>query len=364
MKRAMRIEAGLTALPGLAIVLVLLLVVLVACGTTSPQPATSTQGPSASDTSVVESAGSGAPEVAQVDLIMDWMPWVLDIPIDVAQVKGFYQEQGLTVTQTLPAGPTDVVKFVSTGKSQFGLYYSPDLIMALEEGAPLLSLGAVMSHAPVGVALKPGFTADSPAALAGKTVSIPLIPSTRASFESMLVAGGVDSGGVQVIDPGYELVAPLLTGKVDAAAFTEFGELVQVQEQGQELTYLDFREWGTPDFAFLDLITTQEFARSNPNTTRAFVRATYQGLAWAVAHPEEAVELYVAAHPELEASLLLAQWKAAVPFLAVAAAHKPAGWQDLEAWTSLNAWMKAGGLVQGTADLSAAVSNDYLDAGE
>ena len=48
---------------------------------------------------------------------MDWVPWVLDIPIDVAQEKGFYADAGLTSQQTLPAGPTDVVKFVSTGKA-------------------------------------------------------------------------------------------------------------------------------------------------------------------------------------------------------------------------------------------------------
>ena len=67
------------------------------------------------------------------------------------------------------------------------------------------------------------------------------------------------------------------------------------------------------------MITTQEFAEANPNTTRAFVRATLEGLAYAAAHPEEAVALYVKAHPELEAELLLAQWKAAIPSLALGA---------------------------------------------
>ena len=35
-------------------------------------------------------AGSPAPDVTEVTLIMDWVPWVLDIPVDVAQDKGFY----------------------------------------------------------------------------------------------------------------------------------------------------------------------------------------------------------------------------------------------------------------------------------
>ena len=87
---------------------------------------------------------------------MDWVPWVLDIPVDVAQEKGYYADHGLTVKQTLPAGATDVVKFVSTGKAQFGLYYAPDTLMGVAEGAPLLSVAGLMSHAPVGMAMAPG----------------------------------------------------------------------------------------------------------------------------------------------------------------------------------------------------------------
>ena len=67
---------------------------------------------------------------------MNWIPWVLDIPVVIAQAQGFYQAHGLTVRQTIPADATDVVKFVATGKSQFGLYYSPDMLMALDAGSP------------------------------------------------------------------------------------------------------------------------------------------------------------------------------------------------------------------------------------
>ncbi len=340
-------------------------VLLGGCGSVQPPTTTvSSDGASAATASTAAETGTTTGpkvEMQQVDLMMDWIPWVLDIPVDVAQVKGFYEQQGLRVRQSVPAEATDVVKFVSTGRSQFGLYYSPDMLMALDEGAQLVSVGSLMSHAPVGMALRPGLTADSPAALKDKVVSVPLIPSTRASFTSMLDAAGVDSRTVKVVDPGFELVAPLLKGTVDAAAFTEFGELVEAEAQGQKLDYLDFRDWGTPDYAFLDVITTQEFAASNPETTRAFLRATYEGLAYAVASPEAAVALYVKAHPELDEGLLLAQWKAAVPFLAVAASGRPAGWQDSEGWGRLKVWMKSAGLLKTEVDLVPAVKNDYLD---
>ena len=72
-------------------------------------------------------------------------------------------------------------------------------------------------------------------------------------------------------------MAPLLAGKYDSVAVTEFGELVQADAAGEKLDYLDFRDWGTPDYAFLNVLTQQGFASENPATVRAFVAATLAG---------------------------------------------------------------------------------------
>lgn len=346
-----------------ALLATFMLLWLTACGSadTSTAPS-STVAPDTATTAGSSSAKVGPPEVAKVDLIMDWVPWVLDIPIDVAQEKGFYTDAGLQVTQSLPTGPTDVVKFVSTGKSQFGLYYAPDMLMGVAEGASLVSVASLMGHAPVGLAVAPGVKVTEPKGLVGKVVAVPLIPSTRASFDSMLKAGGVDPKSVTLVDPGFNLVAPLLKGTYQAVAFTEFGELVEAEAAGAKPTYLDFRDWGTPDYAFLNVITASDFAQKNPNAVRVFVEATMAGLTYAAAHPEEAVDIYVARHPELKKDLLLAQWRAALPSMATATGDKPAGWQDVPAWEALNTWMVQVGLLKQPVELGGVVSVDYLAA--
>jgi putative hydroxymethylpyrimidine transport system substrate-binding protein len=309
-------------------------------------------------------APAGAAQTAgrtDVTLIMDWVPWVLDIPVDVAQARHFYADAGLNVKQQVPAGATDVVKFVSTGKAQFGLYYSPDTLAAAEEGAPLVSVAALMSHAPVGVAMAPGETASSPKDLAGKVAGVVMIPSTRASFATMLKTGGVPEGDVKVVDPGYELVAPLLAKKFDAVAVTQFAELVQAEQEAGPLSYLDFRDWGTPDYAFLDVVTSSSMATDQPKTVEAFVTATLRGLQWAAAHPEEAVAIYTARHPELKKDLLLAQWKAAVPSLATAGRH-PAGWQDVTSWQALSVWMHDSGQLTKDVPVDGVVSQQFVPA--
>jgi ABC-type nitrate/sulfonate/bicarbonate transport system substrate-binding protein len=230
------------------------------------------------------------------------------------------------------------------------------------EGAPLLSVAALMSHAPVGMALAPGVHATKPADLAGTTAGVVMVPSTRASFETMLKAGGVDPSSVKVADPGFDLVPPLLTGRYDSVAVTEFGELVQADKAGQKLDYLDFRDWGTPDYAFLNVVTQRDFATQDPATVRAFVAGTMEGLDWALAHPEEAVAVYVKRHPELKSDLLLAQWKAAGPSMAAASGAHPTGWQDVASWAALDDWMVKTGQISKPVDVSGAVSDAYLPA--
>jgi len=333
--------------------LLLVFAALTGCGAT----ADSSPSPAASGSAAP--VASAVPETANVTLIMDWVPWVLDIPVDVAVEKGYYAARGLTVKQIVPAGPTDVLKFVSTGKAQFGLYYAPDTLAGVEAGAPLVSVAGLMSHAPVGIAMAPGQHATTPKDLAGKVVGVVLIPSTRASFQTMLTTGGVSSGAVKVADPGYEIVAPLLAGRYAGVAVTQFGELVQAEQTGQTLDYLDFRDWGTPDFAFLNVVSQQGFAGENPATVRAFVAATLAGLDYAARHPEEAVALYVKRHPELKTELLLAQWKAALPSMATSGAQ-PAGWQDTRAWQKLDDWMVQTGQLKKAVDVSGATTNAYL----
>ncbi len=335
----------LAALAVAGAALALLLAVASGCGSTT---ATTTAATGAASPSAASPATTA---LTKVTLIMDWMPWVLDIPVDVAQEKGLYTTAGLEVKQIVPTGPTDVAKFVATGKAQFGLYYAPDTLMADEAGAPLVSVASLMSHAPVGMAMPPGVKASTPKALAGKVVGVVMIPSTRASFTTMLKTAGMAPDSVKVADPGFEIVAPLLAGKFASVAVTQFGELVQADiASKQTLDYMDFRDWGTPDFAFLNVVTSKDMTGASPQTVREFVSATMAGLDWAVKHPAEAVDIYVARHPELKKDLLLAQWKAAIPSMAVAGAQ-PAGSQDVQSWQKLSDWMVQTGQLKKAADI-------------
>jgi ABC-type nitrate/sulfonate/bicarbonate transport system substrate-binding protein len=110
----------------------------------------------------------------------------------------------------------------------------------------------------------------------------------------------------------------------------------------------------------MNVITSSDFAAENPNAVRAFVAATLAGLDYAAAHPEEAVDLYVSAHPELDRDTLLAQWKAAIPALALKSDAGPTGTQDESAWQTLHDWMIEVGLLTAPLDVTSALTNEFL----
>ena len=147
-----RIAPAVSALV-LAVALLVLAVAVAGCGETSASGTDPSQ--SSTSTPVVGRAASALELTELLTLIMDWIPWVLDIPIDVAQAKGLYEKAGLTVRQIIPAGATDVVKFASTAGVSSASTTLPTLLMAVEGGAPRRRWG-LMTHAPVGMACEAG----------------------------------------------------------------------------------------------------------------------------------------------------------------------------------------------------------------
>jgi ABC-type nitrate/sulfonate/bicarbonate transport system substrate-binding protein len=88
----------------------------------------------------------------------------------------------------------------------------------------------------------------TPADLAGKTVGVTGVPSDDAVLDTILRSGGVDPSAVRRINIGFNAVAALSAGKVDAA--TAFWNAEGVQLQQLDVPIREFRvdEFGAPRY--------------------------------------------------------------------------------------------------------------------
>lgn len=100
------------------------------------------------------SAGPGvAAEPAKLRFITDWYPQPEHGGFYHALLKGYYRDAGLDV-EIIPGGP-NVFSYqrVATGRGEFGMGSSDDVILANDRGIPVVAVGATMQHDPIGIML-------------------------------------------------------------------------------------------------------------------------------------------------------------------------------------------------------------------
>ncbi len=92
--------------------------------------------------------------------------------------------------------------------------------------------------------------------------------------------------------------------------------------------------FSTPGYAF---ITNETFAKKKPDVVKAFVQATLKGQQYAIDHTNEALNILVAAVPELRRDEEAIKWKTAVTTTFSDATKKAGiGVIDVPKWQKLN----------------------------
>ena len=88
-----------------------------------------------------------APLSAQdkVTLLLDWFVNPDHGPIIIAQEKGFFAEQNLSVEVIAPADPSAPPKMVAAGQADIAISYQPQLHLQIHEGLPLQRVGTLVA---------------------------------------------------------------------------------------------------------------------------------------------------------------------------------------------------------------------------
>ncbi|MBI4282770.1 MAG: ABC transporter substrate-binding protein [Chloroflexi bacterium] len=292
---------------------------------------------------------TATPVVTKVSLALDWYPNSNHAGFYVAQEKGYYRDEGLEVNIFVPANPEDVLKTVGAGRDDFGISYQAEVLLARGEGVPVKSIAALVQHPLNSIMTLEESGITRPSQLAGKKVGITGIPFEEALFSAMLEYDGISADDVTLVNVGFDLVPALIGKKVDAivgAYWTH--ESIVMEMQGFLVNILRMEEWGVPDFYELVLVASQDTVSKRPEVVQRFLRATARGFADAIADPQGAVDVLVAANPETDKALetqgiarLAPMWTEGVPAF---------GWQTQERWESLANWMKDQGLLREDVD--------------
>jgi putative hydroxymethylpyrimidine transport system substrate-binding protein len=199
-------------------------------------------------------AEPGAPRGAT--LVLDFQPNAVHSGIYAAQAQGSFEDAGLDLRIQEPSSTADSAKLLETGRADFAVMDINDFGIARERGLDLVAIAAIVQRPLAAVIARDPGRIRTPADLAGKTIGVTGVPSDDAVLDTVLRSGGVDPSGVHRVTIGFNAVASLAAGKVDAATAFWNAEGVQLLYRGIPTSEFRVDRFGAPRYPELIVATT------------------------------------------------------------------------------------------------------------
>ena len=230
-------------------------------------------------------AEPGAPKGAT--LVLDFQPNAVHTGLYAAQAEGYFEDAGIELTIREPSSTADSAKLLETGRADFAIMDINDFGLARERGLDLVAIAAIVQRPLASVIAGDRDEIRTPADLAGETVGVTGVPSDEAVLDTILRSGGVDSSNVDRVNIGFNAVAALAGGKVDAATAFWNAEGVQLGRLGLQIGEFMVDQLGAPRYPELLVVTLPDHA-AGP-ATRGLIRGLERGYRILASSPDRAL---------------------------------------------------------------------------
>ncbi len=292
--------------------------------------------------------GGAEPGVPQgATLVLDFTPNAVHSGIFAALAKDFYKRAGIDLTVRQPGESTDAPKLLSAGRADVAILDIHDLGIARERGLDLVGVAPIVNAPLAAVIARDDGQVRRPRDLEGRTVGVTGLPSDEAVVDSEVRADGGNPAMVQRVTIGFNAVAALAAGRVDAATGFWNAEAVALRQQGVSVRVFKVDDYGAPRYPELVLATSGATLAEDPDMVDAVVAATRRGYELVSDDPELGLDALLAANPTLDRVDQAAQLAALGPDLQ----PQPFVPAQLRAWA---AWDLAHGLLSKPANIAAA----------
>ncbi len=226
-----------------------------------------------------------ADELEPVSLQLKWTHAFQFAGYYAAKELGYYREVGLDVTikEALPG--MNVIHEVISGNSQFGVGTS-SLLLARKAAQPVVVLAVIFQHSPQVIISGKNSGIQSIHDLKGKHI---MFESASDELLAYLKREGIPLESLNKNEHSFN-VDDLIHGKIDAISAYATSEPYFLQKAGFDYQIYMPRSAGI-DFYGDNLFTSEQEIREHPQRVKDFRTASLKGWAYALAHPQEIIEL-------------------------------------------------------------------------
>jgi putative hydroxymethylpyrimidine transport system substrate-binding protein len=253
-----------------------------------------------------DGAEPGASEEAT--LILDFQPNAVHAGIYAALRRGYFEDEGIELEIREPASSSDAPKLLEAGRADLAVMDINDFGIALGRGLELRPIAAVVRRPLAAVIAGDREAVARPRDLEDGTVGVTGLPSDDAVLDAVLEADGADPSSVERVTIGFESVAALSAGRVDAATAFWNAEGVTLRRLGVPTREFRVDDYGADAYPELLVVTTGESAAGSLTTGfQSALERSYRGLA---GDPDAALADLVAEVPDLDEGEQSAQMQA------------------------------------------------------
>ncbi|HUG88621.1 MAG TPA: ABC transporter substrate-binding protein [Actinomycetota bacterium] len=239
-------------------------------------------------------------EITELTALIPFPSGVVFYPLFVAQDRGYFEEEGLSVTTEAVDGSGQITQQQLAGQAEVGLQSPGPLLNSILEGSDLVSVYTLFQSNVFSLQTLADSEAQSVADLEGTTVGVGTIEGGETPFvravlsEEAGLEEGTDYELLAVGDGGTAAVA-LNRGEISAYA-AAFPDVAIMRLRGLELRNL--LPEGFQSFFDSMLTVERSFMEENPEVVEGLGRAIAKATVWGMDNPEGVLDITEQYFPE------------------------------------------------------------------
>ncbi len=299
-------------------------------------------------------------ESEQLDLMLDFFVNPDHAGLFTGLENGSFENAGLEVETRVPSDPAAPIKLVAAGEADLAISYEPEVLLARDQGLPVVAVAAIASEPLTSLISLPGAEIDDPADLRDKTIATAGIPYQDAFIGRILRDARIPQDEIEQVSVGLGLEQAVLSGKADAmlGGFKNI-EGVSLEERGENPRVVPVDELGIPTYDELVLVANEDAVEADPEPIRLFIAALERGTLDAVDDPPAATDAVLKAGDGLDPKLTEAEIDATLPLL-LPKGKDPFGYMDEGEWDEFAGFLAEEGFIKALPAPGEAFTNELL----
>lgn len=299
--------------------------------------------------------------LAEVELILDWVPNTNHTGIYVAQEMGYFEDAGLDVTIRRPPEGGGV-ELVGTGDAEFGISFQDTIAAPFERGLPVTAVATIIQNNTSGILSRTDAGIENAGDMAGKSYGTWNEPIETAMVEYIVEADGGDFEEVErVPNQADNSVVGLANEMFDSAwiYYAWDGVMAEHQDVATNFFYLtDFAD--ALDFYSPIIIANNDYLENNPEEAAAVVQSIKKGYQYAMENLEEATDMLIENAPELASQRDFVLDSQAWINEQYATTPEEWGYIDAGRWDMFYDWLYENELIEVDLTEQSLFTNEYL----